>query len=102
MCVATNASHALEGEVERHASESSAGQERNQKRAKTCVDMEREPFAEGKARKGRDVINDSMRVVWCRTNEQNGIAIDEARYRGDLRAIIWAWTGNKVDSDAKV
>ena len=102
MRIAADACHALEGEIERGAFEAGAREEGDQEGAEAAVDVQREAFAQGEIGERGDVVDDAMREVWCRADEQDRVAVYEPRDGGHVRAIAGGRAGDEVHADLEV
>lgn len=100
--VAADARDAFQSEVEWLSWETSAGQEGHEERAKTAVDMQGKPTAEGEAGESCYVVDDAMREIRRRADKKNGVAVDEARDRFGGDGIGRRRAGNEMDFDLEV
>ncbi len=100
--VAADTGNAFEAEVKGRRGETSAGKERDKKGAETAVHMEGEGFANRQTREGRYIVYNTMREGGSRADEEDGVAVDQARDAGDVNVVGGSWAGDEVDFDAEV
>ena len=100
--VAGDAGHAFEGEVEGRGFEAGAGEEGDEEGAEAAVDVQGEVPLEGEPREGGDVVGDAVREVGGRADEQDRVAVDEARDGGEGGAVGGGRAGDEVRFDFEV
>lgn len=77
-------------------------EERNHKRPKTAVNVKRDLVLGGQAGQRRNVIDNAVREVWCRANEEDSIGIDQPAHSSDVDLVFRRRTGNEVELDFEV
>lgn len=48
------------------------------------------------------VVDDAVREIGCRSDDENGVAVDEAGHAGDVNLVRGRWAGHQVDLDTEV
>lgn len=82
--------------------EASLLQERNDKGAQATVHMERDFVRGSEARQCRNIIDNAMRKVRSRTNEQDSVRVDQPANSSNFNLVVGSRAGNTVELDSKV
>lgn len=77
-------------------------EESNDKRTKTAVDVEGNLVSHGKAGERRDIVNQPVRVVWRRADEEDSIRVDETTDGWDMDFVMRCWTWHNVKLYAEI
>ena len=64
--------------------------------------MEGESFAKCEAGEGRNVVNDAVREIRSRADEEDGVTVHKAGDAGDVDAVGGGGAGDQVDFDTKI
>lgn len=95
--VAGDGGDALEAEVEGLGLEAGLFEEGDEEGAEAAVDVEGDGFTHGEAGERRDVVDDAVREVGGRADEEDGVRGDEAGDGADVDLVGGRGAGYEVD-----
>lgn len=74
-------------------------EESNDERPQAAVDVKGNLVRDCQPGQSRDIINDTMREVGCRTDQQDSVAINQTTNGGNMDFVFWcrAWHTMKLD-----
>lgn len=102
VCVAGDGSDAAEAEVEERCGEAGSAEEWDEEGAEAAVDVEGDAAGDGELGERGDVVDDAVGEVGGGADEEDRVAIYEARDGGDGDLVGWRGAGDEVDLDSEV
>lgn len=102
MGVAGDGSDAAETEVKERGREAGGGEKGDEEGAETTVNVEGNAARDGELGEPGDVVDDSVGKVGGRADEEDCVAVNEARDGGDGDLVGWRGAGDEVDLDPEV
>jgi hypothetical protein len=102
VCIATYTRHSFQSEIEKFALVACFLKEWNEERAEAAVYVQESLPLQCEFGKSADVVDDAVGEVGCRTDQENGVAINETRHGGDVDLVAGRWTLDEVNFDTKI